>query len=61
MAQRTPFPTDPAEFDDDSRIAYSHPNKTYLLEDENGEEWEWLPSVSKWSKTVRFTDILSEI
>lgn len=53
MAERAPFPSNPEEFDHDERISYSKISQTYLLEDENGEEWEWLSGPSKWSKTVR--------
>lgn len=53
MAQRAPFPSNPDEFSADHRISYSKESKTFLLEDENGEEWEWLSGPSKWSKTVR--------
>ncbi|KXT03997.1 hypothetical protein AC578_9301 [Pseudocercospora eumusae] len=52
MAQRAPFPSDPEDFDTDKRIAYSKETKSYLLEDENGEEWEWLKGPAKWTKTM---------
>ncbi|EME87425.1 uncharacterized protein MYCFIDRAFT_75283 [Pseudocercospora fijiensis CIRAD86] len=52
MAQRAPFPSNPEDFDADNRIAFSKETKSYLLEDENGEEWEWLPGPAKWSKTM---------
>lgn len=52
MAPRAPFPADPDDFDSDPRISYSKENSSYLLEDENGDEWEWLAGPSKWSKTV---------
>lgn len=53
MATRAPFPENPEDFDDDNRISYSKQLQSYLLEDENGEEWEWLQGPAKWSKTVR--------
>ncbi|KAF7184964.1 Splicing factor U2AF-associated protein 2 [Pseudocercospora fuligena] len=52
MAQRAPFPSNPEDFDADNRIAFSKETKSYLLEDENGEEWEWLAGPAKWSKTM---------
>lgn len=53
MAQREPFPTDPDTFDGDDRISFSKQDGRFLLEDEEGEEWEWLTGPGKWSKTVR--------
>lgn len=53
MAQRAPFPNDPDTFDGDDRISYSTQDGRFLLEDEEGEEWEWLTGPGKWSKTVR--------
>ncbi|KAK5112802.1 hypothetical protein LTR85_011136 [Meristemomyces frigidus] len=45
---RAPFPNDPEDFDSDDRISYSKTSETYVLEDENGDEWEWLARTSKW-------------
>ena len=53
MAARAQFPTDPADFDTDTRISYSKTSETHVLEDENGEEWEWLARVRKWVPVVR--------
>ena len=53
MAQRAPFPNDPDTFDRDDRISYSKQDGRFLLEDEEGDEWEWLTGPGKWSKTVR--------
>jgi HIV Tat-specific factor 1 len=50
---RAPFPTNPDDFDSDTRISYSKTEKNYTLEDENGEEWEWFPRTSKWVPMVR--------
>lgn len=50
---RAPFPEDPDSFNDDDRIAWSNADKTYILQDENGEEWEWKESVRKWISSVR--------
>jgi len=52
-ASRAPFPTDPDEFDADTRISYSKTSQTHVLEDEHGEEWEWLARVNKWVPVVR--------
>lgn len=55
MAQRAPFPNDPDTFDGDDRISYSKQDARFILEDEEGEEWEWLTGPGKWSKTVRIS------
>lgn len=52
-ADRAPFPTDPEEFDNDDRISYSKTAETHVLEDENGDEWEWLARTNKWVPVVR--------
>lgn len=51
-AARAPFPTDPADFNADDRVSFSLKSQTYLLEDERGEEWEWLSQQSKWVPMV---------
>ena len=51
--QRVPFPRNPEEFADDNRISFSKEADTYILEDTNGEEWEWNKLWSKWVATVR--------
>jgi len=53
MANREPFPTEPEDFDADPRISFSRISSTYVLEDENGDEWEWLASKHKWVPVVR--------
>lgn len=50
---RAPFPYDVQEFEADTRISFSKDTKNYILEDENGEEWEWFPRTSKWVPMVR--------
>jgi HIV Tat-specific factor 1 len=50
---RAPFPSNPGDFDSDTRISFSKTANNYILEDENGEEWEWFPRLSKWVPMVR--------
>lgn len=54
MASRA-FPQEEEAFADDERISYSKESKSYILEDEEGNEWEWLQGPQKWSKTVRIS------
>ncbi|KAK5115984.1 hypothetical protein LTR62_000440 [Meristemomyces frigidus] len=46
--QRKPFPNDPEAFDGDERISFSKAGGTYLLEAEDGSEWEWQERAEKW-------------
>ncbi|KAK5741357.1 hypothetical protein LTR17_004064 [Elasticomyces elasticus] len=51
-----PFPMESANFDADHRISYSKKDQTYLLEAEDGNEWEWLASRSKWVPVMNEED-----
>ena len=53
MADRAPFPTDREELKDDDRVLFDQITQTYKLEDERGEEWEWLEKPGKWVPVVR--------
>jgi hypothetical protein len=53
MSERSRFPTDKTEFGDDERISYDQVTRSYKLEDENGNEWEFLESRTKWVPVVR--------
>jgi hypothetical protein len=48
-----PFPTNPELFDVDERVSYDKVNGSYILEAENGTEWEWLAGADKWIPAVR--------
>lgn len=52
MAAREPFPTEPDEFDQDERVSFDKLSQSYRLEDETGEEWEWLSKPAKWVPVV---------
>lgn len=53
MAERSRFPTDKADFGEDERISFDQITQTHKLEDENGNEWEFIDSRSKWVPVVR--------
>jgi hypothetical protein len=53
MAARKAFPRDIDLFSDDKRIAYYEDDEKYILEDEDGAEWEFLTESSRWVPTVR--------
>lgn len=52
MAERERFPTDLLEFKNDERISFDQVSQSHKLEDENGEEWEFLEGPSKWVPVV---------
>ncbi|KAM3415295.1 hypothetical protein BST61_g8824 [Cercospora zeina] len=52
MASRAPFPLIQELFGHDTRISYSKSKDCFILEDENGKEWEWLESWGKWTETI---------
>lgn len=54
------FPKTPAEFEQDTRVAYSAAESKWILEDDDGSEWEyhemtkqWVPAVSVCSHPER--------
>ncbi|KAK4508319.1 hypothetical protein PRZ48_002057 [Zasmidium cellare] len=50
--ERKPFPYDQESFGDDERISFSKVANKFILEDENGIEWEWHPTVERWTQTI---------
>ena len=50
--ERAPFPTEIEEFNEDERISYDQVTQSHKLEDERGEEWEWLTRLGKWVPVV---------
>ena len=50
--RRAPFPNNSEDFASDTRISFSKAADNYILEDENGEEWEWHSRTSKWVPMV---------
>lgn len=46
------FPLSPSEFDADPRIAFSKVNEKFLLETEEGAEFEWDGALRRWIPVV---------
>lgn len=46
------FPTDPTEFDNDPRISYSKLDQKYILETEDGQEFEYDSAIKRWVHQV---------
>lgn len=47
-----PFPKQEADFKDDYRVSYDIEKAKYTLETDSGVEYEWIPSIQKWTETV---------
>lgn len=47
------FPKDPAEFDSDPRISFSKLDDKFILEAEDGQEYEYDTALKRWILTVR--------
>lgn len=50
---QTSFPIDPETFDQDDRISFSKLSNTYLLETEDGQEFEYDSQLRRWVAVVR--------
>lgn len=46
------FPTNPEEFDADDRISFSKVSETFILETEDGREFQWDKALSRWTETI---------
>lgn len=46
------FPQDPAEFDSDPRISFSKLDNKFILETEDGQEFEYDTALKRWIPTV---------
>lgn len=52
-APRSSFPQDPSEFDADARISFSKLDHTFILEADDGQEYEFDDALSRWVPVVR--------
>lgn len=50
---RVPFPHEVDEFNDDDRISYSQLDNCWILEDDDGSQWEFNEALKKWMPMVR--------
>ena len=51
---QTGFPKSPSEFDADDRISFSKLDGKFLLETDEGTEFEWDTAVRRWVPVVRY-------
>lgn len=47
------FPQDPSEFDSDPRVSFSQLDNRFILETEDGQEFEYDTALKRWVLTVR--------
>ncbi|KAF2722842.1 hypothetical protein K431DRAFT_283668 [Polychaeton citri CBS 116435] len=56
----TPFPNRIEEFANDERVAFSKDANRYILEDEDGNEWDWFEKDNKWIQAADPTQLEQE-
>ncbi|EMD01021.1 hypothetical protein BAUCODRAFT_20991 [Baudoinia panamericana UAMH 10762] len=54
---REPFPTEPGDFDQDTRISFDKNVDTYVLEAGDGTAWEWVGNRQKWVPAMNEEEI----
>ena len=52
--ERAPLPQNPEEFDADDRVSFSKLNNKFILEAEDGQEFEYDHALKRWVEVVRF-------
>jgi hypothetical protein len=52
MSEGKGFPHRKEDFHSDSRISFYEEEGKYILEDEDGEEWDWVEETGKWVPAV---------
>jgi hypothetical protein len=52
--RQTGFPQSPSAFDEDERISWSRVDNKYLLETDEGNEYEWDDALRRWVPVVGF-------
>ena len=50
---RTSFPQNPEEFDADARVSFSKLDQKYILEADDGQEYEFDEALKRWVPVVR--------
>lgn len=55
LPERAPFPANPEEFDADDRISFSKLENRFILEAENGQEYEYDNELKRWVEVVRLS------
>ena len=53
-AVKVAFPQTTEQFETDPRVSFSQLSETWILEDDDGQEWEWNDTFKKWGVSVCF-------
>lgn len=59
-AVKVAFPQTPDDFDRDPRVSFSKLNNKWILENDDGSEWEYDDIRQKWMPSVRSCPQLDE-
>lgn len=51
-AARVAFPQSPEDFENDERVSYSKLDQKWILEEEDGQEWEFDEGARRWIPLV---------
>ena len=51
-AVRVAFPQTPEDFENDPRVSYSKLDDRWILEEDDGSEWEWDANGNRWIPSV---------
>jgi len=54
-AVRVPFPQETEDLEQDPRVSFSRLDNRWILEDDDGSEWEFNEAFKKWIPLVRLT------
>ena len=52
-AARPAFPQTPEDFEQDARVSFSKLENKWILEDDDGSEWEFNEALKRWMPSVR--------
>lgn len=55
FATRVAFPHTPDDFEQDPRVSFSKLENKYILENDDGSEWEWNDAAQRWIPLVGIT------
>ena len=55
---QTGFPQSPSAFDGDERVSFSRLENKFILETDEGNEYEWDGDLKRWVPVVGFSSIL---
>lgn len=60
-AARVAFPSDAEDFERDPRVSFSKLDSKWILEEDDGSEWEYDGSLKRWIPSVRLTTLSTRL